>query len=51
MLVAIFQHTSLNVMGDLGLSGLAVTARVFFLFIAIAAMVILLSSPAFRRSS
>ena len=51
LLVALLLHTSLNVMGDLGLSGFENTAMVFFILIAIAAMIVSVTSPVFRRGS
>ncbi len=48
LLVALLLHTSLNVMGDLGLSHFESAAAIFFVLMAIAAAIVSLRSPAFR---
>jgi membrane protease YdiL (CAAX protease family) len=48
LLVAMLLHTSLNVMGDLGLSGFENAAMVFFVLMATAASIVSVSSPVFR---
>jgi membrane protease YdiL (CAAX protease family) len=48
LLVAILLHTSLNVIGDLGLSRFENAAIVFFVFVVVAALIVSVSSPAFR---
>ena len=49
LIVALFLHTSLNMMGDLGLSRFQKTSMVFFVLIAVTAVVIAVSSPVFRK--
>lgn len=51
LLVALLLHTSLNVMGDLGLSRFASTGILFFLLMAIAATIVSVSDPVLRRRS
>jgi membrane protease YdiL (CAAX protease family) len=51
LLVALLLHTSLNVMGDLGVSSFEATSVVFFLMVAVAAAVVGVSSPEFRHES
>jgi membrane protease YdiL (CAAX protease family) len=48
LLVAMLLHTSLNVMGDLGLSRFENSAIVFFVLMAAAALIVSVSSPVFR---
>ena len=49
MLVALLLHTSINVMGDLGLSSFEASGVVFFLFATAVALVVVVASPLFRR--
>lgn len=49
LLIALFLHTSLNIMGDLGLSGFETTGMIFFLLMAVTAVAIFASSAVFRR--
>jgi len=49
LLIALFLHTSLNLMGDIGLSRFQATGMIFFFLIAGTAGVILVSSSVFRR--
>jgi membrane protease YdiL (CAAX protease family) len=51
LLIALLLHTSLNVMGDLGLSRFDSSAMVFFVFMAGAAVIVSVASPAFRKRS
>ncbi len=51
MLVALLVHTSINVMGDLGLSSFDASSVVFFVMAAIAACIVSVSSPVFRHGS
>jgi hypothetical protein len=51
LLVALLLHTSINVMGDVGLSSFEATSVVFFFMVAVAAVVMLVSSPVFRQES
>lgn len=51
LLVVLLLHTSLNVMGDLGLSGFESTGLVFFIFMSGAAVIVAASSPIFRGES
>ena len=48
MLVALLLHTSINVMGDLGLSSFEASGVVFFLVETAAALVVVVASPVFR---
>jgi membrane protease YdiL (CAAX protease family) len=48
LLVAMLLHTSLNVMGDLGLSRFENSGIVFFVLMAAAALIVSVSSPVFR---
>jgi len=50
LLVAMLLHTSLNVMGDLGLSRFENSAIVFFVLMAAAALIVSVSSPVFRMT-
>jgi membrane protease YdiL (CAAX protease family) len=49
LLIAMFLHTSLNIMGDLGLSRFQTTGMVFFVLMAVTAVVVVVSSSVFRR--
>jgi membrane protease YdiL (CAAX protease family) len=49
LLVALLLHTSLNVMGDLGLSRFESTGMVFFVLMAMTAVIVSVVSPVFRR--
>ncbi|HEY0789382.1 MAG TPA: CPBP family intramembrane glutamic endopeptidase, partial [Thermoanaerobaculia bacterium] len=51
VLIAILLHTSLNVMGDLGLSRYETTAIVFGLLTGVVAVVLSAFSPGLRRAS
>ena len=51
LLIALLLHTSLNVMGDLGLSRFESSAMVFFVLMAITAVIVSMSSPVFRKGS
>lgn len=51
MLVALLLHTSINVMGDVGLSRFEATSVVFFFMVVVAAVAMLVSSPVFRQES
>ena len=48
MLVALLLHTSINVMGDLGLSSFETASVVFLIIEAAAALVVVVASPVFR---
>ena len=50
MLVALLLHTSINVMGDLGLSSFEASGVVFFLFATAVALVVVVASPLFRQT-
>ena len=50
MLVALLLHTSINVMGDLGLSSFEAAGVVFFLFATAVALVVVVASPLFRQT-
>jgi len=50
LLVALLLHTSLNVMGDLGLSNFERTGMIFFVLMAIAAVIVSVQSPLFRAN-
>jgi membrane protease YdiL (CAAX protease family) len=50
LLIALLLHTSLNVMGDLGLSNFEGAGMVFFVLMGITAMIVSVSSPVFSRS-
>jgi len=49
MLVALLLHTSINVMGDLGLSSFEASGVVFFLVATAVALVVVVASPLFRQ--
>jgi membrane protease YdiL (CAAX protease family) len=49
LLVALLLHTSINVMGDLGLSSFEAAGVVFFLVATAVALVVVVASPLFRR--
>jgi hypothetical protein len=51
LLVALLVHTSINVMGDLGLSSFDASSVVFFVMAAIAACIVSVSGPVFRQES
>ena len=51
LLIALLLHTSLNLMGDLGLSSFEASGVVFFVMAAIAACIVFVSSPVFRHES
>jgi len=48
LLVALLLHTSINVMGDLGLSSFEAASVVFFLVESVAALIVAAASPLFR---
>jgi len=50
MLVALLLHTSINVMGDLGLSSFEASGVVFFLGATAVALVVVVASPEFRQT-
>lgn len=49
LLVALFLHASLDVVGDLGLSGIERAWIIFFVFVVIAALIVAVASPAMQR--
>jgi membrane protease YdiL (CAAX protease family) len=51
LLIALLLHTSLNVMGDLGLSRFDSSAMVFFVLMAGAAVIVSVASPVFKKGS
>jgi membrane protease YdiL (CAAX protease family) len=50
LLVALLLHSSINVMGDVGLSIFDAASVVYLFMVAMAAFVVLVSSPVFRRT-
>lgn len=48
LLIVLLLHTSINLMGDLGLSSFEAASVVFFLLAAAAAVIVVISSPVFR---
>ena len=50
MLVALLLHTSINVMGDLGLSSFEASGVLFFLVETAVALVVVVASPLFRQT-